>query len=809
MTRSRLRKVKQAEATHRTRSALSGVPLASAVSALLAGSPGAFAQGQAENGVLENVIVTAQKRQENLQDVPLSIQALGTAKLEELHVTAFDDYVKFLPSVSYQSGGPGFARVFMRGVASGDNGNHSGPLPSVGMYLDEQPITTIQGPLDVHIYDIARVESLAGPQGTLYGASSQAGTIRIISNKPDPSKFSASYDVQGNSVDHGGNGYLAEGYVNLPLTENAAVRLVGWKRHDAGYIDNVAGTRTFPTSGITASNAAIAKKDYNDVDTVGARAALKVDLNDSWSVTPTVMGQEQKSHGNFGFDPSVGDLQLTHMYPENSKDRWAQAALTLEGKISNFDLVYAGSYLKRNVDTNLDYADYSFFYDNLLNDEGEYYFGEFFTDNAGNMIDPSQHIRGKDRYKKMSHELRISSPGDQKLRFVGGLFMQRQEHVIEQAYKIDGLATASEVTGWPDTFWLTKQERIDRDYAVFGEVSYDLTEKLTATGGLRFFEAKNSLEGFYGFGLTNPFESTTGEASAECIANPADFMGAPCRDLDKTVDEKDHTHRLNLTYHLDDDRMIYATWSRGFRPGGVNRRGTFPPYKADFLANYELGWKTSWAGNRLRFNGAFFLEDWDDFQFSFLGENGLTNVTNAGGARIKGLEMDIDWAATADLTLSGGLALLEPKLTQFFCQKVDADGKEFPEGVCAPDDSAAKGTQLPVTPKFKANLTARYGFAVGTLDAHLQGSLIYQGRSRSALLSADEAVLGKQGAYGLADFSAELGRDQWSVQLFVNNAFDERADSYRYTECDTSICTKNYIVTNRPRTIGLKFGQEF
>src|SRR5437868_3259907 len=191
MTRSRLRKLKRTRSLNCARGALTSVPLAAV---MLATSPASFAQ-QAQpaqeqgNVVLENVIVTAQKRQEDLQQVPLSIQALGTVKLEEMHVTSFNDYAKLLPSVAYQSAGPGFARVFMRGVASGDNGNHSGPLPSVGTYLDEQPITTIQGALDLHIYDIERVEALAGPQGTLYGASSEAGTVRIITNKPDLTGF--------------------------------------------------------------------------------------------------------------------------------------------------------------------------------------------------------------------------------------------------------------------------------------------------------------------------------------------------------------------------------------------------------------------------------------------------------------------------------------------------------------------------------------------------------------------------------------------------------------------------------------------
>lgn len=244
MTRSRQRKLERT--AKRRHLVTTGMPLAAAVVASL--SP-AIAQ-ERDDGVLENVIVTAQKRTENLQEVPLSIQAIGTTQLEELHISDFEDYVRYLPSVSYQTFGPGFAQVYMRGVASGGDGNHSGSLPSVGVYLDEQPITTIQGALDVHLYDIARVEALAGPQGTLYGASSQAGTLRIITNKPDASQFSAGYDLEGSTMSDGGGGYLAQGYANVPLSPNAAVRLVGWKRHDPGFIDNVRHDRTLPDTGI-------------------------------------------------------------------------------------------------------------------------------------------------------------------------------------------------------------------------------------------------------------------------------------------------------------------------------------------------------------------------------------------------------------------------------------------------------------------------------------------------------------------------------------------------------------------------------
>lgn len=792
------------------------VPLAAALSVTLSQ---AAAQSN-EGAVLEQVIVTAQKRQENLQEVPLSITALGTAKLEELRVTDFADYSKFLPSLSYTSLGPGFSRVFFRGVSSGDNGNHSGSMPSVGIYLDEQPITTIQGALDVHIYDIERVEALAGPQGTLYGASSQAGTIRIITNKPDPSKFAAGYDIEGNVLD-GETGYLAEGFANLPVGENAAIRLVGWGKRDAGYISNVAADRLYPTAEITINNADRAKEDYNDVETYGARAALRVDLNDSWTISPTLMHQQQESNGAFAYDPSLGDLKVARYRPEHADDRWTQAALTVEGKIANLDVVYAGSYLKRDVDTESDYSDYSLFYDVA------YYYTVYNDD--GVTIEPTQYINGKDRYKRQSHELRLSTPSDKRVRFVGGLFYQRQQHLIEQRYKIDNLTPVYEVTDWPDTIWLTEQKRVDRDYAVFGELSFDITERLTVTGGARWFKADNSLAGFFGYGEGFSSSGTNGEALCSDFAGdeigdrsgwvPFTAVGtAPCKNLDKSVDDDGVTPKVNLTYKFDDQRMVYVTYSEGFRPGGVNRRGTFPPYDADYLKNYEVGWKTTWMDNRLRFNGAVFLLDWDDFQFSFTGENGLTNITNAGGARIKGIEADVEFAATESFLISGGLSVLDAKLRGDFCELLDADGRPLPLTDCfAPDPhqgpdvlrGASDGTELPVVPDYKANLTGRYRFDVGALDAFAQAAFVYQSESRAALTAFDETILGKNRAYGLADFSVGFGKDSWTAELFINNAFDKRADITRFAQCREEMCTKPYIVTNRPRTIGVKFGQKF
>ena len=755
-----------------------------------------------EAPVLDAVTVTAQKRSENLQKVPISIQVLGTEQLDELHVTDFQDIATQFPSVSFQRLGevPSNFQVYMRGVASGGDGNHSGPLPTVGVYVDEQPVTTIRGAIDLHPYDIQRVEALAGPQGTLYGASSQAGTIRIITNKPDASGFAAGYGLELNSISDGGTGHVAEGFINLPMGENAAIRLVGWDRDDAGFIDNVFGERTFPTSGITIDNADRAADDFNFSDTTGARAALKIDLNDNWTITPSIITQRQDINGSFGVDPDVGDLQTTQFYPQTSEDRWTQSALTVQGRIGNFDVTYAYAHLDRDLDTESDYSDYAYWYDTLFG------YGTYFYDDNGDLINPSQYIQARNGYKKQTHELRIASPAENRLRFVAGVFWQEQDNDIQERYRIDGLADSLSVTGWEDTLWLTRQQRQDKDQAFFGEVSYDITDRLTATAGMRFFEVDNSLRGFFGFNDGYSSNPTYGEGACNTQSLPP-YPNAPCEVFNKCVKENDSLGKFNLSYQINDDAMVYGTWSEGYRPGGINRRGTLDPYVSDYLTNWEMGWKTRWADGRLTFNGAVFQQEWEDFQFAILGQNGLTEIKNANQARIRGLEADISWAATYNLRLSGGVAIYDAELTENYCGFTDANGD--PETNCASPE-APSGTRLPITADFKGNLTARYTFDVGSFEAHVQGQVLHEGKRSTDLRTAERAILGDLGAYTLFDLTAGFGRGNWDVDFYIKNVFDERAELSRFAQCAEAVCGEQaYTVVARPRTFGVRFSQDF
>jgi len=781
----------------------------------------AMAQDAADAADSDEIVVTAQKREQNLQDVPVAITAIGNEKLDQLQVNEFQDVVKFLPSVTIQQGGPGFAQVYFRGVSSGENANHSASLPTVGTYLDEMPITTIQGALDIHAYDLARVEALAGPQGTLYGASSMAGTLKLVTNAPDTSGFYGNAGVEINNVAHGDFGSVFEGFVNAPLSEKAAMRLVGWYRDDGGYIDNLPGSRRYATSGIRQNNAALVEKNYNDAETYGARLALGIDLDDNWTIKPTVMGQVQNTEGSYARErsgQSTGEYTTVQYNPEGSRDKWINAALTIEGKLGNWDMTLTGGHLRRKTETESDYSDYGYFYD-ALNGYGAYWY-----DNAGNPVSANQYIQGIDRYRKSFGEFRIASPQDASLRFIGGLFWQRQSHNIEQNYIVDNIADSITVPGTASNIWLTKQQRTDRDYAAFGELSFDVTEKLTLTGGARLYKYDNSLFGFFGF--ARGYSGNTGVArcitttGADFRANPTGTFaqpildGAPCTNVNKNTSDSDAIFKMNATYKLSEDALVYATWSRGFRPGGINRRGTLPPYGPDELDNYELGWKTNFGA--FRFNGALYQLDWNNIQLSFLGANGLTEIRNAGIARIRGAEFDVGYRA-GGLSLNAGFSYNDAEIRRDFCRVANAtfDCTTVGNALLAP-----AGSRLPVTPKFKGNLIARYEFPVAEWNGHVQLAANHTGSRSTDLRTAQKALKGGLDAYTTLDLSFGVKNDSWSIEAFATNLLDEFGVVNTGVSCVETVCGTGptpatptggafYDTVIKPRVIGLKFSRDF
>lgn len=755
------------------------------------------------------IIVTANLRSESLQDVPISIQALGGETLAEQNVASFDDYAKLLPSVSYQSFGPGQAQLAFRGITSGGDTLDAGSLPATGLYLDEIPVTTIGFAVDLHVYDVARVEALSGPQGTLFGASSLSGTMRIITNAPDTSGFDAGFDVQLNKYGEGDMGGQVEGFANFPLSDNAALRVVGYYTKEGGYIDSVYGERTFTLddaasdpgdlTNLTIDNAEFVEEDYNDVETYGGRAALKIDLDENWTATPMVMYQHLESHGAFLYDPRVGDLQVEAFTPEYNFDEWWQAALTIQGKIGNWDLVYAGGYFKRDIENEVDYSYYAVAYDTYG------YYATYFPDGSGGFLDPTQRQYLNYDYSKLSQELRFSSPADAPLRATLGAFYQRQTNDIDAQYIIPGISGADlGAIVWfqpiiDDTVYLKRLARKDNDYAVFGQFEYDLTDSLTVIAGIRGFKIHNTLLGFSGFSYN---------IDADCVSGPRTDI--PCYNVyengattavPKTIKETGETHKLGLTYDIDADRMIYATYSTGYRPGGINRKIAYGEYLSDTLSNFEAGWKTSWLNGALRWNGAIFYQKWDDMQFSLArpGDNGVTSIANVGGAESKGIEMDVLYSS-GGLDLSAAATYLDANITEDFCEDDGAGGL-----ICTD-----AGTRLPVQPKFKVNASARYTFPIADNDAFVQASMLHQSGARPFLLNEEAAAVGYTSGFTTFDFSAGIQLDAFAVEAFIQNAFDKRGELSRNTACAPSYCGGSYrIYPVKPQFFGIKLSWRY
>lgn len=367
--------------------------LSLAVTAALAGAISTPALAE-----LEEITVTATKRSASMQDIPLAVQAMNAQQLEEQNIQSFSDYVMHLPSVNAGGRGPGQNEIYIRGAAVDainiTVAESQGSAPNVALYVDEQPVTSGGRNLDIYVTDMERIEVLPGPQGTLYGASSMAGTVRLITNKPDLSEFQASFNGSWSNTAHGEDSNSVEAMINLPVIEDKfALRVALYNDRQGGYIDNVRGTfvadpalnPTFPGDTVTfaagtiladgtvvgaggltvpvikevADNSTLVEDDFNDATYSGVRFGGKYVINDTWDVLVQHTRQTLKTEGVFDYDPAIGDLDVSRFSQDSLDDEFAQTAWTLNGRIAKLDVVYTGAFLDRDVEANIDYTGYT------------------------------------------------------------------------------------------------------------------------------------------------------------------------------------------------------------------------------------------------------------------------------------------------------------------------------------------------------------------------------------------------------------------------------------------------------------------
>lgn len=743
------------------------------------------------SSAIEIIEVTSRKRSESIQNVPTSLQALSNSQLEEQGIESFDDYALLLPSLSYNSVGPGQAQVYMRGAADGGDGNASGSQPSVAIYLDEQPVTAIGRNLDLHIYDIARVEALAGPQSTLFGASSQSGTLRIITNKPDTDAFEGGFNVDLSTVKAGDPSHTLEGFVNLPITNDTALRLVAWNKHEGGYIDNIEGTHTsalFTNGGessmVESDNSEFVEENFNTLDNTGMRASIKTQINDNWEALFGAIYQKQETNGVWYHDPDapngqVDDLQVQRFNPESMDDSFTQTSITVTGNLGNAELTYSGSFMDRDVEFNTDYSDYTDYYStSWIQYYGCEYYGSATIDCTNMMIA----YNDDNKYSRDTHEIRLQSNNDSSLQYIVGAYFENSSHDYRQEWVMSGIAKGPdfEQFGVADLWYLTDQMREDNQSSLFGEVTYNVTEKLAITAGGRYFSNDSSLSGTSGYGVIAP--------------------GFPIIDVNTNVEDSGSIFKANVSYQHTDRKLFYFTWSEGYRPGGINRDETdvvARTYDADFVTNLELGWKTLTDDQRLKFNGAIYSMAWDDMQLtrydaSFGSPVGLT--INVSEAIIFGIESDASYMVTPDFRVSAAASYNQAELAKDLTV-----GSKF----------APEGTELPDVPTFKSNISGRYYQKMFGFDGYLQGTYSFVGERQSDIfkftggdLETDQRKI--LNAYSIVNVSVGIEADNWKASIYINNLTDERAELSKGTAGWDST-----ITINRPRAVGVSFSYLF
>lgn len=831
-------------------------PLAAAVSAALA--PGGAAQAQEQGSALEEIVVTARKREENLQDIPASIQAIGEVQLEKMGAKGIEDYSRFIPALNVVSYQPGSNDIVIRGVnAGGTAGVAQSPA---SQYLDEMPITTTGSQPEVRMYDINRVESLEGPQGTLFGGSAQSGTLRVITNQPDPTQFEASAAVQLKSGDDAGFSHDVSGMVNLPFGEGrGALRLVGFTATEAGFIDNVYGHTpdthqwyTLPDSWGVEDNADIVEDDWNEIDFYGGRIGLHWDFNDEWAATVSYNYQKSEGNGGNHYDPFVGDLKVVKFNKDFRDDEWSSLNLTIEGDLGWAQLVSSTSYYQRESFYESDNTVYTKYYQSwacLYQWDASVYTGYFVDPTTGYALYYPRYCFGpsslsdtltKQQFitdvSRFAQEVRLTG-GNDNIDWIVGLFYERTNddwespwgYVTNYNYE-DSIAAQYWDWYWDGqgvTFsapnathgWDSNSRISWEQVAAFGELTWRINDQWSATFGARAFD--RTMESTYW--VENP-NTWFNEEFRDPDTNYSTF--APVMSEGGT---DDFVGKFSLQYGFSDNAMVYALYSEGFRPGGTNRGRGDPIlphiFKADKLANAEIGMKSVWAEGRVRFNLTYYDMQWEDYQLAVLdpsyydGEPWQQVVANVGDAAVTGLQTDLEFSVANGLNIGINAVSLDAETKSF----VDLDGRPSEIGTDA-EFEVQPGWRLPLSVEFKASAWIDYNwqtsFVPGTMFARLQyshtGDTVNQLRTNDTANPANPQFTTP--SYEIMDFRLGLMADaEWQLDFFINNLTDERAQYTRasgYFELPFSSEQDgrdgwDRIYTNRPREYGLRFSKRW
>lgn len=738
------------------------------VSITIAFSSSISAQGNKSNKrmnsmAVEEVVVTAIRREQSLQTVAMGISALSELELEKRGASSLGEYFRTVPGIQYTdfgaTGRRGIRQVSIRGLAGVGAG---GPL--VGYYIDETPIPVS----DPDLFDIDRIEFLRGPQGTLYGAGTAGGTIKIVTNKPDPESISGKIDTSVSTTEKGGENYKIKGMINIPLWENkAAFRLVGYYDNLDGYVDSaVAPAGSLPES--IANSQEVAEDNFNDTELAGLRATLEFTPTENLTLTPSIFMHRAGLGGEANHHPDFGDLEIVREINTRQRSDYNLYNLTMKYDFSAVSFLSSTSFFESEYRGREDLTNLS---RTLFAP-----FGLTFPEPVGD----NQFTRSE----QWTQEFRLTSTYDSRLQWGGGFFYRKQNEEIDTLSR----GTNVGVAGLPGVIAFAELDIFGTDvegeaeeFAVFGEVYFDVTDKLKLTLGARWFDL-----------------------AVDVIPTSFGVLGGGPGVL-QSHNEKDIRPKFSLSYQLTNDHMVYALAAKGFRTGGpsdpipasascntaladLGLSQAPDSFDADTIWNYEIGAKTSWAENRLVVNVTGFYVDWADIaqnvslnQFGD-GTCSFSVILNAGEASSKGMEFESWFQPLEGLNLGLTVAYTDATL-----------GNNPAVG--------AEGDRLLTVPEWTFSLSGEYAFPLtGTLEGFVRFD--YQNIDERSFGFATGQVFP---SYDLANVRAGINADSWTASIFVDNISDSRP---QLGERDFGSEFRRFT-TLRPRTIGVRLIKSF
>ncbi len=746
---------------------------------------------------LEEVVVTARKKDESSFEIPINITAIGGDQLERLKARDFVDFAGSVPGLQFQDLGPGDKEYIIRGV------NAKGPS-TVGFYYDEAVVTASNQEdgggrnVDIKLIDMDRIEVLNGPQGTLYGANSMAGTIKFIPNKPDLETFSSFLEADVSTTEEGGENYAVNGMVNVPLGGSVGLRVVGWQFDNSGYIDQ---PRVF----------AGPRNNINDESTSGGRVMLRIQPNDRLTLDVSYFAQHTEVGGSPRYTPegvtpwstdglfaalgSVADFQSGAALGLPVPQAKTVPGFTVTDDLTNTDITT--NYWEDEFSITSVTLSYQFDFGNLLATsnlfERDLFFAFDSTPILVNFGIPVPGITLQPQTRDVwSSEVRFSSDLDGRFNFVTGVYILREEFVFDvEVLTINpdggpvgrlqpgnfGTPDTNATFGMGNSFFGVHDIADLEQEAFFGEVYFDLTDRWELTAGLRYFQSD--------------LRATAVEVHS--------FTFAPGPVGDSTGDDDALTFKVSMSYDINDDQMVYGTVSSGFRIGGLNRAylpfapGIPESFDSDDLINYELGYKASLFGQRVRLSSALYYIDWSDMvldQFDVSGA--IPFLTNVGDSEILGFEFNANASLSENLEFAIGGSVIDAELSED--QIPDAFGNNGMDGDSIPNIPTLQGY---------TSLSYRQTLSNGA-EFSARADVNYRDGVDTKFNTASTYNV-KLDSYALVNLAAFYEHNNWLLSAYIRNVTDERAQY----DAISSFQDPVGIIGNRPRTIGVSIKRAF